>query len=100
MVTNSRKTPGIRGSYEPLNMPVPVQVIATLDGKLARIVETRKGRLIWSQVDRVMEIWELDDEWWRTRPIKRRYCKLLMDSGGVLTVFKDLTSDEWFRQEY
>ena len=100
MVTNSRKTPGIRGSYEPLNMPVPVQVIATLDGKLARIVETRKGRLIRSQVDRVMDIWELDDEWWRTRPIKRRYCKLLMDSGGVLTVFKDLTSDELFRQEY
>ena len=100
MVSNTRKTSGVRGSYEPLNLPVPVQVVVTLDGKLARIVETRKGRPVRSQVDRVMEIWELDDAWWRARPIKRRYCILLTDSGGVVTVFKDLTSDEWFRQEY
>ncbi len=96
MVTNSRKTPGIRGSYEPLNMPVPVQVVPGLDGRPAKILETRKP----SRVEKVIDLWELDDEWWREKPIRRRYFRLLMDSGGVLTVFKDLSSDEWFSQRY
>lgn len=81
-------------------MPVPVQVSATLDGQLASVVETDKSRVITSQIDQVMDLWELEDEWWRPAPIRRRYFQLLMDTGRVMTIFKDLSSGEWFRQNY
>ena len=93
-------TSGVRGGHEPLNMPVPVQVSATLDGKLANVVEKKKGRVIASQIDKVMHQWELGDEWWCPEPIDRRYFKLLMDTGRVMTIFKDLSNGGWFRQEY
>ena len=100
MVTDSRKTPSIGGSYKPLNMPVPVQVSATLDGKLTSVIETDDGRLTAWQVERVIDLWEIEDEWWRAKPILRRYFRLLMDTGRVMTIFKDVSSGEWFRQEY
>lgn len=93
-------TSGVRGGHEPINVPVPVQVSATLDGKLASVVETRKGRVIASQIDKVMHQWEIGDEWWCPAPIDRRYFKLLMDTGRVMTIFKDLSNGGWFRQEY
>ena len=93
-------TSGVRGGHEPLNTPVPVQVSATLDGKLANVVEKKKGRVVASQIDKVMHQWELGDEWWCPEPIDRRYFKLLMDTGRVMTIFKDLSNGGWFRQEY
>ena len=36
----------------------------------------------------------------RKTAIRRRYFRLLMDTGRVLTIFRDLRSGEWFRQEY
>ncbi len=100
MVTNSGKTQSVGRSYQPLNMPVPVQVSATLDEQLTSIVETDKGRPIESQVEQIIDLWEIEDDWWRKKPIQRRYVRLLMDTGRVMTIFKDLSSGEWFRQEY
>ena len=60
----------------------------------------RNDRAAPSKVKHVIDIWELDDEWWRSTSIRRRYFRLLMETGRVLTVFRDLASDEWFRQEY
>ncbi len=100
MVSNPRKTPSIGGSYQPLNLPMAVQVVSTSDGQPASVTETRKGRAVSSRVEHVIDLWELDDEWWRATSVRRRYFRLLMDTGRVLTVFKDLSSGEWFRQEY
>jgi hypothetical protein len=43
--------------------------------------------------------WRIDDEWWR-RPVSRMYYEVLLASGDVLTVFKDLATGEWFQQQY
>ena len=100
MVTNPRKTPSTGRSYQPLNMPVAVQVVNAPDGQPISIAETRKGRAITSRVDHVIDLWELEDEWWRPASIRRRYFRLLMNTGCVMTIFKDISSEEWFRQEY
>ena len=100
MVTNPRKTPSIGGSYQPLNMPIAVQVLSNTSGYPMSISETRNHRAAPSKVEQVIDVWELDDEWWRATSIRRRYFRLLMETGRVMTVFRDLASDEWFRQEY
>ncbi len=100
MVTNTRKTSSMGGSYQPLNPPIPVQVTTTPDGNPVNVTEKRKGRTVAFQVQHVIDLWELDDEWWRRTSIRRRYFRLLIDTGRVLTVFKDLCNGKWFRQEY
>ena len=100
MVTNPRKTPSIGGTYQPLNMPIAVQVTSTPDGHPVSVAETRNGRTVPSQVEHIIDLWELNDEWWRATSVRRRYFRLLMETGRVLTVFRDLSSREWFRQEY
>lgn len=100
MVSNPRKTPSIGGSYQPLNMPIAVNVTSTSDGQPISVAENRNGRSVPSKVENVIDLWELDDEWWRAESIRRRYYRLLMESGRVMTVFKDLSTDEWFCQEY
>ncbi len=100
MVTNPRKTTSASGSYQPLNMPIAVQVISNPDGYPVSVSETRNDHAASSRVEHVIDVWELDDEWWRSKPVRRRYFRLLMETGRVLTVFRDLTGDEWFRQEY
>ncbi len=100
MVTNPRKTTSIGRTYQPLNLPTPVQVTSTPDGNPVNVAEKRNGRTISFQVEHIIDLWELDDEWWRKTAIRRRYFRLLMDTGRVLTIFRDLRSGEWFRQEY
>ena len=100
MVTNPRKTPSVGGTYQPLNMPIPVKVDSSPDGQPVSIAETRNGRSVPTRVENIIDVWELDDEWWRATSIRRRYFRLLMGTGRVLTVFRDLSTGAWFRQEY
>ncbi len=100
MVTNPRKTTSAGRSYQPLNMPVAIQVLSNPNGYPVSVSETRNDRTALSKVKHVIDVWELDDEWWRSTSIRRRYFRLLMETGRVLTVFRDLASDKWFRQEY
>ena len=100
MVQDTGETPSIGGSYQPLNMPSVIDVTTRPDGWPASVRETRNGRVVSHRVDRVVDMWELEDEWWRAKPIQRRYFRLVMDSGRVLTVFKDLSTSEWFHQNY
>lgn len=83
-----------------MNPPIPIQVMPTISGKPAILVETRNGSTNSIPVKKVLDLWDLDDEWWRIVPIHRRYFKLLIDTGRVMTIFKDQSSGEWFRQEY
>ncbi|HET7092535.1 MAG TPA: hypothetical protein VFI22_03630 [Thermomicrobiales bacterium] len=55
------------------------------------------GRL--RRVDRVQDIWRIDEEWWRA-PISRRYLALLLADGALRTVFQDLTDGRWYEQAY
>ena len=49
-------------------------------------------------VSRVQDIWRIDDEWWRERPISRLYYLLLLDPDTLLTIFHDLVTDTWYEQ--
>jgi len=45
----------------------------------------------------VLEVWRIDDEWWR-RPIARRYFEALLQGGRRVVLFEDLATGEWFEQ--
>jgi len=49
-------------------------------------------------VEQILEIWQIDDEWWRER-ISRRYAILALEDGRTVTVFLDRVTDRWYLQE-
>jgi hypothetical protein len=61
-----------------------------LDGKGG---EAPVGRM----VEEVVETWIVQDEWWRC-PIHRRYVEVVLEGGGHVVLFEDLTTGEWFMQ--
>ncbi|MFQ6045089.1 MAG: hypothetical protein ACE5PT_01850 [Gemmatimonadales bacterium] len=50
------------------------------------------------RVDDIIEIWRIDDEWWR-EPISRRYYDVVLEGGGHVIVYEDLILGEWFLQQ-
>ncbi len=48
-------------------------------------------------VEEVLEIWRIDDEWWR-RPISRRYVEVVLEGGAHVVLFEDLVTGDWFCQ--
>lgn len=46
------------------------------------------------------ESWRIDDEWWRAKPISRRYWRITLEDGRTMDVFQDLVSGAWYRQSY
>jgi hypothetical protein len=51
------------------------------------------------KVKRVLNVWRIDEDWWR-QPISRLYLSLELENGSRLTVFRDMTGDAWYRQNY
>lgn len=78
-----------------LNVPLRVEVALDDEGRPAVIGESADpgGR----RVAEVLEVWRLDDEWWRA-PIARRYVEVVLEGGGHVVVFEDLNSGKWFVQ--
>jgi hypothetical protein len=54
----------------------------------------------WQDVHLVRPPWRIDQHWWRAEPISRLYCRVAPDDNPPITVFHDLVSKQWFRQEY
>jgi hypothetical protein len=48
-------------------------------------------------VEEVLEIWRIDDEWWR-RSVSRRYIEVALKGGGHVVLFEDLVTGDWFCQ--
>jgi hypothetical protein len=48
-------------------------------------------------VEAVLEMWRIDDEWWRIQ-ISRRYFAVLLQGGTRVVLFEDLGTHEWFMQ--
>jgi hypothetical protein len=48
-------------------------------------------------VETVLEIWRIDDEWWR-QLISRRYFAVILEGGARVVLFEDLVTHEWFIQ--
>ena len=114
MVTNTR-TPLRTDRLRALNVPQPVRVGVDEQGQPVTVgdhhcsaadddgrCETTGDdeRLPLSQLRRIEEIietWRIDDEWWRT-PISRRYVDVVLEGGGHVVLFEDLTTGQWFVQ--
>lgn len=48
-------------------------------------------------VETVLELWRIDDEWWR-KLISRRYFAVMLEGGTRVVLFEDLVTHEWFMQ--
>ena len=83
----------------PLNMPRPLAVESGRRPSLPHRVDlVGNGR--WQRVARILDLWEVETEWWRREQVRRRYCRLELDPGKRITVFRDLESGDWFQQDY
>jgi len=80
----------------PLNRPRPLRVEAGDDGRPAAVWLSGRRRA----VEAVLDTWRIDDEWWRERPVSRVYYSLLLEEGQTVTVYCDLVSGRWAKQEY
>lgn len=49
-------------------------------------------------VEAVREDWVVEDRWWTSRPLCRRYFELALAGGRIATVFRDLHSGGWHSQ--
>ena len=50
------------------------------------------------EVDAVREEWVVEDRWWTSRPLRRRYFELVLADGRNAVVFRDLVDGRWFTQ--
>lgn len=82
-------------TLRPLNVPRAVQVREAGGGLPAAICQQRR----WQPVAEIIDIWRIDDEWWRQRPISRMYYQVVLEDGKTISVFKDLVSGRWYRQQ-
>ena len=83
------------GSIRPLNLPGPV-VVEEDECRRPVAVTLRRRRLRTRSVE---DRWEIVDEWWRSSPVARRYYRLILEDGSGLTIFHDLVSGLWYRQQ-
>jgi hypothetical protein len=44
--------------------------------------------------------WRIDQLWWRETPVSRMYYRVAPEDGPPLTLYHDLVSGAWYRQEY
>jgi hypothetical protein len=73
-----------------LYRPRPAVIEVDRDG-----VPTMVGR---SKVDAIREQWLVEDRWWTSHPLRRRYFELTTRAGADIVVFCDLESGRWFTQ--
>ena len=53
---------------------------------------------VWSGIASIEDVWEIVDEWWRHNQIDRRYHRVILKNGVVVTIFREMTSGVWYRQ--
>ena len=96
MVAHSR-TPLRVDRLRSLNAPEAVQVEVGASGE-PRAVRRSRNKSGSQAVENILDVWRIDDEWWR-RPISRLYHDVMLEGGGHVVLFKDLVSGDWFAQQ-
>jgi len=46
----------------------------------------------------IEDLWEIQEEWWRARPVARTYYRVTLEDGRTLTVFRDMVDGGWYVQ--
>ena len=98
----------------PLSTPRPVHVIADDRGRPTAVYlgNTRKSSNpvsprrvqkaarepgLATPVEKILDRWRIDDEWWR-QEISRLYYHVALEGGRLVTLFNDLIGGGWFLQ--
>ncbi len=79
------------------NSPYKPEAIEVTErsGKLTAIRTVKRTFIIV----RILNMWRIDEDWWRT-PVSRLYYSLELDTGNRMTVFRDIISGRWYKQNY
>lgn len=78
------------GGPRRLGLPVPTPVTVGTGGRPLTVAG--------DPVDAVRESWLVEDRWWTSRPLRRRYWEVVTSGGRDFVVFRDLEDGGWFRQ--
>jgi hypothetical protein len=54
----------------------------------------------WQPVSLTRGLWRIDQYWWRGTEIRRVYYQITPPDGPLITVFRDLNTGQWYRQNY
>ena len=95
MVNDTGRAPDTR-RIRRLKSPYAVEVEANTAGVPLRL---RLGGT-WRDVSLVRRPWRIDQNWWRDAEVSRLYYRIAPDNGPPLTIYRDLITGDWFRQEY
>lgn len=96
MVTHSR-TPLRVDRLRALNAPEAASVELDANGQPAAVRRSR-NESGGQAVENILDVWRIDDEWWRLR-ISRLYYDVILEGGGHVVLFKDLVTGDWFAQQ-
>ena len=94
-------------SYRSLNLPAPVSVAEDCDARPLSVSlpiagsRTRRERpqLRTLKIRSIEDVWQVDDEWWREKPISRKYYRVVTENDRHFTIFRDQTNGAWYRQQ-
>jgi hypothetical protein len=79
-------------SARALNPPRPARV------RLEAACPGRPVEIDGEAIVSLRESWLVEDRWWTSQPLRRRYWELVSERGRNLVVFHDLASGRWFLQ--
>lgn len=79
-----------------LKTPLPIEVQASEQGVPLRV----RLHGAWQPVSLARSPWRIDQGWWRGEAVRRDYYRVAPEDGPPFTVYRDLLSGEWARQEY
>jgi len=91
----SPRTPLRPDRLRVLNAPRPITVELAAAHPVAVWLPTAAAA---TPIDTVLEIWQIDDEWWR-QPIARRYVEAVLAGGARVVLFQDLLTGQWYLQQ-
>lgn len=80
-----------------LKPPRALEVEADAAGLPLRL---RWGSGAWHDVTLIRRPWRIDQHWWRADAIRRDYFRVAPEDGPPLTIYHDVVTGEWARQEY
>lgn len=95
MVSHPGRSPDPR-RIRRLKSPGAIEVEVGAEGAPVRL--RLHGR--WQDVCLARSSWRIDQHWWRAEPVSRLYYRVASEDGPPLTIYHDLVTETWARQEY
>jgi len=118
-VTPVPATPGTVSQslqFRSLNLPVPIEAVEDAMERPTSVAlpptisnrqtcphrpaqPNQSPTLTCLAVTAISDLWQVDDEWWRERPISRRYYQITTSNDRRLTIFRDQVNGSWYWQK-